>query len=62
MWNNAKEFITWVESQRRYSEKVSLDKMKYLCNLFDNPQNKFKSIHVTGTNGKGSTIAFLRTA
>ena len=27
--------------------------------LLDNPQNKFKSIIVTGTNGKGSTCSFL---
>ena len=26
-----------------------------LCNALDNPQLKFKSIHVAGTNGKGST-------
>jgi dihydrofolate synthase/folylpolyglutamate synthase len=26
-----------------------------LCEILGNPQNKFKSIHVAGTNGKGST-------
>ena len=26
-----------------------------LCEVLDNPQQKFKSIHVAGTNGKGST-------
>lgn len=26
-----------------------------LCNYLGNPENKFKSIHVAGTNGKGST-------
>lgn len=30
-----------------------------LCNLLDNPQNKFKTIHVGGTNGKGSTSHML---
>lgn len=25
-----------------------------LCNLLDNPQTRFKSVHVAGTNGKGS--------
>lgn len=30
-----------------------------LCNTLDNPQNKFKSIHVGGTNGKGSTSHML---
>jgi len=37
-----------------------------LCGLLDNPQDKFKSIHVAGTNGKGSTshmlAAILQTA
>lgn len=26
-----------------------------LCSLLGNPENKFKSIHIAGTNGKGST-------
>lgn len=30
-----------------------------LCNFLDNPQNKFKSIHVGGTNGKGSSSHML---
>ncbi|MEJ7586114.1 MAG: folylpolyglutamate synthase/dihydrofolate synthase family protein [Ferruginibacter sp.] len=30
-----------------------------LCNALDNPQNKFRSIHVAGTNGKGSTSHML---
>lgn len=30
-----------------------------LCNALDNPHQKFKSIHVAGTNGKGSTSHML---
>jgi dihydrofolate synthase/folylpolyglutamate synthase len=30
-----------------------------LCNLLGNPQHKFKSIHIAGTNGKGSTSHML---
>jgi dihydrofolate synthase/folylpolyglutamate synthase len=30
-----------------------------LCTLLDNPQHKFKSIHIAGTNGKGSTSHML---
>ncbi len=37
-----------------------------LCNLLGNPQHKFRSLHVAGTNGKGSTshmlAAILQTA
>lgn len=59
MFTNVKDFINWVEKQRRFSKKTNLDKMRFYCSLFDNPQDKFKSIHVTGTNGKGSTVAFI---
>ncbi len=30
-----------------------------LCNALDNPHTKFKSIHIAGTNGKGSTSHML---
>jgi dihydrofolate synthase/folylpolyglutamate synthase len=30
-----------------------------LCNALDNPQNQFKTIHLAGTNGKGSTSHLL---
>ena len=30
-----------------------------ICGALDNPQNKFKSIHIAGTNGKGSTSHML---
>ena len=46
--------------------KANLDNTIALCDLLDNPQNKLKSIHVGGTNGKGSTshmlAAILQTA
>ncbi|MCH8319205.1 MAG: bifunctional folylpolyglutamate synthase/dihydrofolate synthase, partial [Bacteroidetes bacterium] len=39
--------------------KKSLTNIKLLCNLLDSPQNKFKSIHIAGTNGKGSVAHML---
>jgi dihydrofolate synthase/folylpolyglutamate synthase len=46
--------------------RANLDNTIALCNILDNPQNKFKSIHIGGTNGKGSTshmvAAVLQTA
>lgn len=30
-----------------------------LCQLLNNPENKFKSVHIAGTNGKGSTSHML---
>lgn len=56
---NVNDFISWVQVQKRFSKKESLDKMKYFCSILGNPEAKFKSIHITGTNGKGSTVAML---
>ena len=36
-----------------------LDNIIDICELLDNPQNKFKTIHVAGTNGKGSVCNML---
>lgn len=39
--------------------KKDLHNIKVMCNKLDNPQNNFKSVHVGGTNGKGSTSHML---
>ena len=39
---------------------LSLDRIKNLCEKLGNPQDEIKCIQVCGTNGKGSTISFLR--
>ena len=54
------EFLTFVESQRRFSTKRNLDNMLCYCEILGNPQKSFKAIHVTGTNGKGSVVSYLK--
>jgi dihydrofolate synthase/folylpolyglutamate synthase len=39
--------------------KKDLDNTIAFCNALNNPQDKFKTIHVGGTNGKGSTSHML---
>ena len=39
---------------------LSLDRIKNLCSKLGNPQDDIDCIQVCGTNGKGSTISFLR--
>ncbi len=39
--------------------KADLTNTILLCNAINNPQHKFKSIHIAGTNGKGSTSHLL---
>src|SRR3954452_12379870 len=39
--------------------KKDLTNTLQLCEALDNPHKKFKSIHIAGTNGKGSTSHML---
>ncbi len=42
-------------SQHKFPGEKGLGRMKLLLNLLDNPQEKYKSVHIAGTSGKGST-------
>jgi len=39
---------------------LRLDRMERALALFDHPQRKFASLHIAGTNGKGSTAAMVQ--
>ncbi|MFC4165099.1 bifunctional folylpolyglutamate synthase/dihydrofolate synthase [Epilithonimonas zeae] len=46
-----------IDGEKAY--KPGLDNIKKLCDFFGNPQDKIKTIHIGGTNGKGSTSNML---
>ncbi|MCO6449400.1 MAG: bifunctional folylpolyglutamate synthase/dihydrofolate synthase [Caldilineales bacterium] len=44
--------------QHQYNASTyNLDRMRALCRLLDNPQDKYPSLHIAGSKGKGSTAA-----
>jgi len=47
------------QRQGKAAYKANLDNTIKLDNYFNNPHKKFKSIHIAGTNGKGSTSHIL---
>jgi dihydrofolate synthase/folylpolyglutamate synthase len=51
--------IDWIHSRLKFGIKPGLSRIVYLLEQLGNPQNKFKTVHVAGTNGKGSTVTFL---
>jgi dihydrofolate synthase / folylpolyglutamate synthase len=53
------EILDYLYGLKKFGDKLRLEEMEKLVSALDNPQNKFKSIHIAGTNGKGSTAAFL---
>lgn len=51
--------IAFLFGLQKYGIKLGLDNTLRLLSLLDNPQGSFKSIHIAGTNGKGSTSAMI---
>ena len=51
----------WITHYRTDQPHFGLERMVELLALRGNPHLKLKVIHIGGTNGKGSTIAFLKT-
>ena len=58
------------QESREYIDKITreipsvlgLEHMRELMKRLGNPQDDLKYVHVAGTNGKGSVIAFLYSA
>jgi len=50
----------WIESVEKFGQKYDLTRMQNACAMLGNPQNSFKSIHIGGTNGKGSTLSYMK--
>lgn len=54
------EVEEWLHSRIGLNFRSGLGRMQKAVDLLENPEQTYPIIHVTGTNGKGSTIAFMR--
>ena len=52
----------WLMDRRFAGMNLGLERIESLLHKLDNPQSDFPSIHVAGTNGKGTLCAFLSSA
>lgn len=53
------KFLEELAARRRFGMKPGLETISSLLSALGEPQKKFKSIHVAGTNGKGAVAATL---
>src|SRR5512139_579078 len=53
------ETFEYLFGLQKYGIKFGLSNSRQLMGLMGNPHLRFRSVHVAGTNGKGSTAAFL---
>ncbi|MCE5304954.1 bifunctional folylpolyglutamate synthase/dihydrofolate synthase [bacterium] len=51
--------LDWLYSLHRFGIKPGLERINKLAEFLGHPERNFKSIHITGTNGKGSTASNL---
>lgn len=56
---NYLETLNYIHSLGNFSMPPTLDRIKLVLEKLQNPQNNFKSIHIAGTNGKGSVSSML---
>ena len=59
MFQTKNEAQTWIEHIKRFGSRLDLSRITKALAWLGNPHHEFKSIHVAGTNGKGSTSNYL---
>ena len=58
---NYEEARVYLDNVAKYGSVLGLDAMRELLKRLGNPEKGLKIIHIAGTNGKGSVLAFLST-
>jgi len=56
---NYNEALEYIHGLKRFGSKPGLKRTEALAHRLGNPQKRLKFVHIAGTNGKGSTAAFL---
>ncbi len=54
-----RQAVRYLESFRSRGIRLGLDRVRAVLSKLGDPQNSFASIHIAGTNGKGSVAAML---
>ncbi|MGM0123510.1 dihydrofolate synthase/folylpolyglutamate synthase [Enterococcus sp. AZ194] len=54
------EAIEWIHSRLPFGSRPGLDRVNALLDRVNHPEKKVPTIHIAGTNGKGSTVTDLR--
>ncbi|QRG69394.1 bifunctional folylpolyglutamate synthase/dihydrofolate synthase [Brevibacillus choshinensis] len=54
-----KQALDWLHGLLRFGQRPGLERMQWVLEELGNPERQVPFIHVAGTNGKGSTCAFL---
>ncbi|EDO1152308.1 bifunctional folylpolyglutamate synthase/dihydrofolate synthase [Listeria innocua] len=56
------EALDWIHGTLRLGIKPGLARMEYIMEKLNHPEKANKWLHIAGTNGKGSTLTFIRSS
>ncbi|MBC1374052.1 bifunctional folylpolyglutamate synthase/dihydrofolate synthase [Listeria farberi] len=56
------EALDWIHGTLRLGIKPGLARMEYIMEKLNHPEKANKWVHIAGTNGKGSTLTFIRSS
>ncbi|WP_445612803.1 bifunctional folylpolyglutamate synthase/dihydrofolate synthase [Geobacillus sp. YF-1] len=54
------EAVAWIHGRLRLGMKPGLKRMEWMMEKLGHPERRVRAVHIGGTNGKGSTVAYLR--
>ncbi len=60
MIHTYEEAIGWIHSRLKFGIKPGLERMRWMLEELGNPERHIKCVHLAGTNGKGSTLTYMR--
>ncbi len=60
MFATYEEALDWIHARLKLGIKPGLKRMEWMMAKLANPERELKAVHIGGTNGKGSTVTFLR--
>ena len=58
---NYEEAMNFIQNTSKFGSVLGLDNIKELLERLGNPQDQLKVVHIAGTNGKGSVLAYTST-
>ena len=56
---NYTESLAYLDSLGKFGIKLGMERIEGLLRELGNPEQKIKTVHVTGTNGKGSVTSMI---
>lgn len=59
---NYQESLSWIHGRIKFGIKPGIGRMEWMLGQLGSPEKNITGVHIVGTNGKGSTLSYMRSA